>query len=74
MISCAQNFKSLRQTIKSLKTYFYYISGLKVYETNENELVIEPAFRWAGNPNIVMVVNIMSLRITFQVNYPKDNL
>lgn len=41
--------------------------GLKVYETNENELVMEPAIRWAGNPNIVMVVTILSLRITFQI-------
>lgn len=51
----------------SLGTLPPKLHGLKVYETNENELVIEPAFRWAGNPNIVMVVNIMSLRITFQI-------
>ncbi|XP_022139044.1 synaptotagmin-3-like isoform X2 [Momordica charantia] len=28
---------------------------------------MEPAIRWAGNPNIVMVVNILSLRITVQM-------
>ncbi|KAM1336781.1 hypothetical protein ACFX13_041817 [Malus domestica] len=43
------------------------IYGLKVYETNENELIIEPAFRWAGNPNIVVVLNLLSLRITVQL-------
>lgn len=43
------------------------LSGLKVYETNENELVMEPAFRWAGNPNIVLVLKLLSLRITIQV-------
>ncbi|XP_023533103.1 synaptotagmin-3-like isoform X1 [Cucurbita pepo subsp. pepo] len=41
--------------------------GLKVYETNENKLLMEPAIRWAGNPNIVMVVNILSLRIKVQI-------
>ncbi|XP_048446390.1 synaptotagmin-3 isoform X2 [Pyrus x bretschneideri] len=43
------------------------IYGLKVYETNENELVMEPAFRWAGNPNIVLVLKLLSLRITVQL-------
>ena len=38
-----------------------------MYETNENELVMEPAIKWAGNPNIVVVVNILSLRIKIQV-------
>ncbi|XP_023533118.1 synaptotagmin-3-like isoform X3 [Cucurbita pepo subsp. pepo] len=28
---------------------------------------MEPAIRWAGNPNIVMVVNILSLRIKVQI-------
>ncbi|KAL9263372.1 Synaptotagmin-3-like protein [Drosera capensis] len=40
--------------------------GMKVYDTNENELVMEPAMKWAGNPNIVLVVKLLSLRIRFQ--------
>ncbi|XP_031742060.1 synaptotagmin-3 isoform X3 [Cucumis sativus] len=51
----------------SLGTLPPKLHGLKVYETNENELVMEPAIRWAGNPNIVIVVHILSLRITIQI-------
>ncbi|KAJ6909332.1 LOW QUALITY PROTEIN: synaptotagmin-3-like isoform X1 [Populus alba x Populus x berolinensis] len=42
------------------------IHGLKVYETNEKDLVMEPAIRWAGNPNIVLVLKLMSLQVTVQ--------
>ncbi|XP_009608496.1 synaptotagmin-3-like isoform X1 [Nicotiana tomentosiformis] len=38
------------------------LQGLKVYETNERELVMEPAIKWAGNPNIVVVVTSSSLQ------------
>lgn len=41
--------------------------GMKVYETNENQLVLEPAIRWAGNPNIVLAVKLMSAKIRFQL-------
>ncbi|OMO86782.1 C2 calcium-dependent membrane targeting [Corchorus capsularis] len=51
----------------SLGTLPPEIHGLKVCETNENELVLEPAVRWAGNPNIVLVVKLLSLRITIQL-------
>ncbi|ONI23851.1 hypothetical protein PRUPE_2G212000 [Prunus persica] len=51
----------------SLGTMPPIIYGLKVYETNENELVMEPAFRWAGNPNIVLVLKLLSLRIMIQL-------
>ncbi|KAJ8759147.1 hypothetical protein K2173_004154 [Erythroxylum novogranatense] len=43
------------------------IHGLKIYETNEKALVLEPAIRWAGNPNIVLVLKLMSLQITVQL-------
>lgn len=42
------------------------IHGLKVYETNENELVMEPAIKWAGNPNMLVAVALSSQRITIQ--------
>ncbi|XVE68870.1 hypothetical protein DITRI_Ditri09bG0104500 [Diplodiscus trichospermus] len=51
----------------SLGTLPPEIHGLKVCETNENELVLEPAVRWAGNPNIVLVLKLLSLRITVQL-------
>lgn len=48
-----------------------YFEGMKIYETNEKELVMEPAIRWAGNPNIVLVLKLLSLRITIQVRKRK---
>ncbi|XP_024991862.1 synaptotagmin-3-like [Cynara cardunculus var. scolymus] len=51
----------------SLGTLPPIIQGVKVYETNENQLVIEPAIKWAGNPNIVIAVKISSLRIKIQL-------
>ncbi|XVF23616.1 hypothetical protein REPUB_Repub13aG0054800 [Reevesia pubescens] len=51
----------------SLGTLTPEIHGLKVCETNENELVLEPAVRWAGNPSIVLVLKLLSFRITVQL-------
>lgn len=51
----------------SLGTLPPTFQGVKVYETNENQLVMEPAVKWAGNPNIVVVVKIWSLRIKIQL-------
>ncbi|KAB5538960.1 hypothetical protein DKX38_016493 [Salix brachista] len=42
-------------------------SSLKVYETNEKDLVMEPAIKWAGNPNIVLMVQLLSARFRFQL-------
>ncbi|XP_061999818.1 synaptotagmin-3-like isoform X1 [Rosa rugosa] len=43
------------------------LNGLKVYETNEKELIMEPSVKWAGNPNIVVVIKILSIPITLQL-------
>ncbi|KAJ7975054.1 synaptotagmin-3 [Quillaja saponaria] len=51
----------------SLGTLPPIITGLKVFETNEKELVMEPVMKWAGNPNIVLVVHLLSFRITVQL-------
>ncbi|KAK3000621.1 hypothetical protein RJ639_020713 [Escallonia herrerae] len=51
----------------SLGTLPPTVHGLKIYETNERELVMEPAIKWAGNPNIIVSVKIYSLRITVQL-------
>ncbi|KAL3520719.1 hypothetical protein ACH5RR_018868 [Cinchona calisaya] len=51
----------------SLGTLPPTIHGLKVYETNEMELVMEPAIRWAGNPNIVLAVKLASFKIFIQL-------
>lgn len=51
----------------TLGTLTPIIQGLKVYETMEKDLVMEPAIRWAGNPNIVLVLQLLSVRLRFQL-------
>ncbi|KAB2595992.1 synaptotagmin-3-like [Pyrus ussuriensis x Pyrus communis] len=43
------------------------LNGLEVFETNDNELIMEPSIKWAGNPNIILVLKVLSLRITVQL-------
>ncbi|XAR69109.1 hypothetical protein NMG60_11000579 [Bertholletia excelsa] len=51
----------------SLGTLPPVIHGIKVYESNEKELVLDPAVKWAGNPNITLVLRVSFLRITVQL-------
>ncbi|KAL2499313.1 Synaptotagmin-2 [Abeliophyllum distichum] len=41
--------------------------GMKVYSTEEKELIMEPVLKWAGNPNITVVVKAFALKATVQV-------
>ncbi|CAK9178402.1 unnamed protein product [Ilex paraguariensis] len=41
--------------------------GMKVYTTEEKELIMEPVLRWAGNPNIIVAVKAFGLKATVQV-------
>ncbi|KAG8070574.1 hypothetical protein GUJ93_ZPchr0006g43170 [Zizania palustris] len=41
--------------------------GMKVYTTDEQELIMEPSIKWAGNPNITVVVKAFGLKATAQV-------
>ncbi|KAM7263420.1 hypothetical protein ACFE04_001103 [Oxalis oulophora] len=56
------DFKTL-----SLGTLPPLFHGMKIHETNENELVFEPAVRWAGNPDITLVLKVLSLQISLQL-------
>lgn len=40
---------------------------MKVYVTDEKELIMEPSFKWAGNPNIIVAVKAFGLKATVQV-------
>ncbi|ONI03057.1 hypothetical protein PRUPE_6G235800 [Prunus persica] len=51
-------------TLGSLPPTVY---GMRVHESNENELVFEPAIRWAGNPHITVVLKLLSFRISAQL-------
>lgn len=41
--------------------------GMKVYSTEEKELIMELALKWAGNPNILVAVKAFGLKATAQV-------
>ncbi|KAL6141958.1 hypothetical protein ACLB2K_060243 [Fragaria x ananassa] len=51
----------------NLGTFPPTIYGIRVHETNENELVIEPAIRWAGIPHITVVVKLLSVQFIVQL-------
>ncbi|KAG2698321.1 hypothetical protein I3760_07G146200 [Carya illinoinensis] len=51
-------------TLGSLPPTF---AGMKVYVTDEKELIMEPMVKWAGNPNIIVAVKAFGLRATVQV-------
>ncbi|KAJ9186432.1 hypothetical protein P3X46_002005 [Hevea brasiliensis] len=40
---------------------------MKVYITDEKELIIEPSMKWAGNPNVIIAAKAFGLRATVQV-------
>lgn len=41
--------------------------GMKVYVTDEKEIIMEPSLKWAGNPNILIAVKAFGLKATVQV-------
>ncbi|KAH9311673.1 hypothetical protein KI387_026708, partial [Taxus chinensis] len=43
------------------------LQGVKVYDTQEKEMIIELALKWAGNPNIIVAVKAFGLRATVQL-------
>ncbi|KAF6166253.1 hypothetical protein GIB67_031037, partial [Kingdonia uniflora] len=56
------DFESL--TLGTLPPTFH---GIKIYETNEKEVLFEPVIKWAGNPNITLALKVMSLRVIVQL-------
>ncbi|XP_054804390.1 synaptotagmin-3 isoform X2 [Prosopis cineraria] len=59
--------KSIEFETLSLGTLPPTLCGIKVFETNENELIMEPVIKWAGDQNIVVILKILSLQIKVQV-------
>lgn len=45
----------------------FFLTGMKVYVTDEKELIMEPSVKWAGNPNITVAVKAFGLKATIQV-------
>ena len=44
------------------------LNRMKVYDSNEKCLVFEPAVKWGGNPNIILVLKLLFLHIKIQVS------
>ncbi|XP_074569701.1 synaptotagmin-2-like [Curcuma longa] len=51
-------------TLGSLPPTF---QGMKVYSTDEKELIMEPSLKWAGNPNVTIVAKAYGLKLSIQV-------
>ncbi|XP_061342089.1 synaptotagmin-2-like [Gastrolobium bilobum] len=51
-------------TLGSLPPTF---QGMKVYVTDEKELIMEPSIKWAGNPNVTLAVKAFGLKATIQI-------
>ncbi|XP_064962344.1 synaptotagmin-2-like [Musa acuminata AAA Group] len=43
------------------------LQGMKMYITDEKEIIMEPSLKWAGNPNVTVVVKAFGLKATAQV-------
>lgn len=51
-------------TLGSLPPTF---QGMKVYATDEKELIMEPSIKWAGNPNVLVAAKAFGLKATVQI-------
>ncbi|XP_039001826.1 synaptotagmin-1-like, partial [Hibiscus syriacus] len=51
-------------TLGSLPPTF---QGMKVYVTEEEELIMEPLIKWAANPNVTIAVRAYGMKATVQV-------
>ncbi|XP_010941315.1 synaptotagmin-2 isoform X1 [Elaeis guineensis] len=51
-------------TLGSLPPTF---QGIKVHITAEKELIVEPSLKWAGNPNVTVLVKAFGLKASIQV-------
>ncbi|KAH7444352.1 hypothetical protein KP509_02G074800 [Ceratopteris richardii] len=43
------------------------LQGIKAFDTHESEMIIEPALKWAGNPDILIAVKVFGIRATIQL-------
>eukprot|EP01018_Ginkgo_biloba_P023876 Gb_12878 [translate_table: standard] len=65
----AEKFKieSIEFETLTLGTLPPTLQGIKVYDTQEQEMIVEPALKWAGNPNVIVAVKAFGLRATVQL-------
>eukprot|EP00271_Cylindrocystis_brebissonii_P005153 TRINITY_DN170_c0_g2_i1.p1 TRINITY_DN170_c0_g2~~TRINITY_DN170_c0_g2_i1.p1 ORF type:complete len:609 (-),score=168.12 TRINITY_DN170_c0_g2_i1:585-2411(-) len=51
----------------SLGTLPPTLAGIKVYDTTDNEVILQPMLKWAGNPNILLAARACGLKATVQL-------
>ncbi|CAA6662463.1 unnamed protein product [Spirodela intermedia] len=61
------HIKSIEFGLLTLGTLPPRLHGVNFYETNGRELILETDIRWAGNPNVLVVVNFLGFRVTVQL-------
>ncbi|KAL4592033.1 hypothetical protein LXL04_005012 [Taraxacum kok-saghyz] len=61
------HLKSIDFETLTLGTLPPIVQGIKVHELNENHLVFDLMVKWAGNPNIILVLKLLSLPIKVQL-------
>lgn len=44
-----------------------FSTGLKPQDSNENEIVLDLALRWAGDADIALAIKLFSLQLSLQV-------
>ncbi|KAI6668078.1 hypothetical protein NL676_036578 [Syzygium grande] len=51
-------------------SFFIYLAlhGMKVYLTEEKELIMELSMKWAGNPNIIVAAKAFRLRAMWRID------
>lgn len=60
--------------IETLKMFvfdsqYYHLAGMKVYATDDKEIIMELSVKWAGNPNILVAAKAFGLKATVQVTF-----
>ncbi|EPS58787.1 hypothetical protein M569_16025, partial [Genlisea aurea] len=61
------NIKSIGFRGFTLGTLPPKIHGLKAQESNENEIVMDLEFRWAGNSDIVVAIEVLCIKLEVQI-------
>ncbi len=76
VLSCTLCLTVVQQIQGSLKSwssaerfFLWWLGypGVKAFETNESQMILEPSLKFAGNPNIILAVKAFGLKATVQV-------
>ncbi|WOK94686.1 synaptotagmin-2 [Canna indica] len=66
-IAVKYKLKSLKFKTFTLGSIPPTLHGMKVYTTEEKDIIMEPSLKWAANPNVTIVGKAYGFRLTAQV-------